>query len=124
MCADAAKPVSQRFAYPNALAALYRIARDDGLSAFSRGLAPNVVRSVLMNISQIATYAEAKSRLLAAKSVGLKDDVGTHVLASLVAGTVATTVCAPADVLKSRFQNLSTAEGKQPVRPCLHFVSC
>lgn len=65
-------------------------------------------------LTQSSSYTEAKSQLLAAKSLGLKDDVKTHVLASFIAGTVATTVCAPADVLKSRFQNLSKAQGPQP----------
>lgn len=32
-----------------------------------------------------------------------------------MAGTVATTVCAPADVLKSRFQNSATKDGKRKV---------
>jgi hypothetical protein len=36
-------------------------------------------------------------------------------LASLAAGTVATTVCAPADVLKSRFQSSSSLIGKESV---------
>jgi dicarboxylate transporter 10 len=39
----------------------------------------------------------------------LQDDIRTHALASLIAGTVATTACAPADVLKSRIQ--SAAKG-------------
>jgi dicarboxylate transporter 10 len=39
----------------------------------------------------------------------------THFLASLLAGTVATTACAPADVLKSRVQNAVTIDGVRPV---------
>jgi dicarboxylate transporter 10 len=41
----------------------------------------------------------------------------THFVASLLAGTVATTACAPADVLKSRIQNAVTVDGIKPVRP-------
>lgn len=41
----------------------------------------------------------------------LEDDVKTHMLASLAAGTVATTICAPADVLKSRIQAASRSPG-------------
>lgn len=37
--------------------------------------------------------------------MGLKDDIKTHTMSSFVAGTVATTICAPADVLKSRIQS-------------------
>ncbi|KAF2183715.1 mitochondrial carrier [Zopfia rhizophila CBS 207.26] len=108
MCADGAKPPSERFAYRNALSALIRVGREDGVRAYFRGLGPNVVRSVLMNVSQITTYTEAKRQLM--KQLRLEDSIGTHVFASFVAGTVATTVCAPADVLKSRFQNASNTE--------------
>lgn len=52
-------------------------------------------------------YSTAKHHLL--NTFKQKDDVGTHTLASLSAGTVATTICAPADVLKSRIQSASTS---------------
>lgn len=48
-------------------------------------------------------YAAAKKTILT--RTRLKDDIGTHALASLFAGTAATTACAPADVLKSRIQS-------------------
>ncbi|KAM7221968.1 Mitochondrial carrier domain containing protein, partial [Rhypophila decipiens] len=105
MCADGAKPAPERFRYPNAAAGLYQIWKQEGISVFGRGLSANVVRSVLMNVSQIAPYAAAKRTIL--KNTRLPDDIRTHSLASLFAGTVATTVCAPADVLKSRIQSAS-----------------
>ncbi|KAM0648470.1 hypothetical protein ACHAO3_006653 [Verticillium nonalfalfae] len=114
MCADGAKAPAERFAYANALAGFYRIGRDEGLATFARGMSANVVRSILMNVGQIATYSTAKHYLLA--SGGLKDDIRTHTLASFLAGTVATTICAPADVLKSRIQSASAAgSGGNPV---------
>lgn len=48
-------------------------------------------------------YTSAKRLLLA--NTSMQDDVKTHMLSSLIAGTVATTICAPADVLKSRIQS-------------------
>ncbi|KAK4217439.1 mitochondrial dicarboxylate transporter [Rhypophila decipiens] len=105
MCADGAKPAPERFRYPNAAAGLYQIWKQEGISVFGRGLSANVVRSVLMNVSQIAPYAAAKRTILT--NTRLPDDIRTHSLASLFAGTVATTVCAPADVLKSRIQSAS-----------------
>ncbi|KAH6615733.1 mitochondrial carrier domain-containing protein [Chaetomium sp. MPI-SDFR-AT-0129] len=107
MCADAAKPPAERFGYSNAVTGLWRIGREEGVRVFGRGLTANVVRSVLMNVSQIAPYAAAKRMILSRTQ--LQDDIRTHALASLFAGTVATTVCAPADVLKSRIQ--SAAKG-------------
>jgi len=109
MCADGVKPVTERYRYPNALAGIVMIGREEGMKAFYKGLGPNVIRSILMNVSQIAVYTASKSRLLSNKIMPLPDGVPTHIVASLMAGTVATTVCAPADVLKSRLQS---ANGK------------
>ena len=120
MCADGAKPTAQRFGYTNAIQGLMRVWREEGLRTFSRGLAPNIARSVLMNVSQIATYAAAKSRFLSATSI--EDGVPVHIISSLVAGTVATTVCAPADVLKSRIQSSAAATAKGPKLSILQIV--
>ncbi|UNI22519.1 hypothetical protein JDV02_008401 [Purpureocillium takamizusanense] len=103
MCADGAKSPQDRFRYGNALVGMVRVWTDEGARAFTKGLAPNVARSILMSVSQIATYVSAKQHLV--RSAGRNDDIATHVLSSLAAGTVATTLCAPADVLKSRMQN-------------------
>lgn len=54
MCADGAKPPPERANHPDALRGLWRIARDEGVGTFARGLGPTVVRSVLMNVGQIA----------------------------------------------------------------------
>lgn len=48
-------------------------------------------------------------------STKVEDGPSVHMLASLAAGTVATTVCAPADVLKSRLQSSSSLSGKRSV---------
>lgn len=51
MCADGAKPVGQRFLYSNVLEAFARTAKEEGLSAFSKGITANIARSVLMSMS-------------------------------------------------------------------------
>lgn len=43
--------------------------------------------------------------------IGFGDDTKTHAISSLAAGTMATTLCAPADVLKSRMQSSAGKEG-------------
>lgn len=114
MCADGAKAPAQQFGYKNCFDAIIRIGREEGLQTFARGLTPNIVRSVIMNVGQIATYSAAKHELLNNPAFGLGDGLPTHFLASFVAGTVATTACAPADVLKSRIQNAATVNGMRP----------
>ena len=76
MCADGAKPVSQRFGYRHCFDAVYRIGTEEGLKTFGRGLGPNVVRSVLMNVGQIATYGVAKQAIL--DNTGVKDGIAVH----------------------------------------------
>jgi dicarboxylate transporter 10 len=67
------------------------------------------------DVSQIAVYSASKRELLSNKTLNLTDGVPTHIIASLIAGTVATTVCAPADVLKSRLQSAGSGSGKSKV---------
>ncbi|KIW67021.1 hypothetical protein PV04_06299 [Phialophora macrospora] len=115
MCADGAKPPAQRFGYKHALDAVLRIGREEGVRTFTRGLGPNVIRSVIMSMCAVKfLYSAAKRHLLSNSSLDLKDGIFTHFLASLVAGTVATTACAPADVLKSRVQNAVVVDGVKP----------
>ncbi|QLI71993.1 Mitochondrial 2-oxoglutarate/malate carrier protein [Metarhizium brunneum] len=126
MCADGAKPAKDRFRYSNPLVGLWRVWKEEGAKAFGRGIGPNVTRSVLMNrivghygnglggatqagLTFPNSYASAKQSLLASNN--MSDNITTHALASLMAGTVATTLCAPADVLKSRMQSSAKGDG-------------
>lgn len=79
--------------------------REEGPSSLARGVGPNVFRAMLMNASQLASYDWAKTELL--KTPYFEDNILCHFTASFFAGTVATTVCSPADVLKSRIMNAS-----------------
>ncbi|KAF9223060.1 mitochondrial carrier [Gyrodon lividus] len=102
---DFAKPPEKRFNYKHCFDALFRMVREEGPSSLVRGVGPNVFRSVLMNSSQLASYDFFKAELL--KTPYFDDNIACHFTASFAAGTVATTVCSPADVLKSRIMNAS-----------------
>lgn len=103
MQADKAKPPELRYNYRNSIQGIYRMTRDEGFSAWGRGVVPNTFRSILMNMSQLASYDWFKEELIRMKL--MQDGPVLHFVASLGAGTVATTVCSPADVLKSRIMN-------------------
>ncbi|TFK47395.1 dicarboxylic acid transporter [Heliocybe sulcata] len=103
--ADAAKPPEKRLNYKNCFDGLFRMVREEGASSLARGLGPNVFRAILMNASQLASYDFFKAELL--KSGYFDDNIYCHFTASFGAGTVATTVCSPADVVKSRIMNAS-----------------
>lgn len=103
MTSDVNKKPADRYAYGNAITGLLRMTREEGVGSLFRGLGPNTVRAVLMNASQLATYDTFKNVLLT--SGMFTEGTPLHFSASLMAGTVATTVCSPADVIKSRVMN-------------------
>jgi len=104
MQGDMAKPPEKRLNYKNSVQGLVRMTREEGFSSWTRGMGPNVFRAILMNASQLASYDFFKAELL---KNGFSDNIYCHFTASFAAGTVATTVCSPADVLKSRIMNAS-----------------
>jgi dicarboxylate transporter 10 len=57
--------------------------REEGASALSRGVGPNVFRAVLMNASQLASYDFFKAELL--KTKYFEDNIMCHFTASFAA---------------------------------------
>ncbi|KXN81090.1 Mitochondrial dicarboxylate transporter [Leucoagaricus sp. SymC.cos] len=106
MTSDLIRQPDRRYNYSNAIAGLVSLIRTEGMRGLGRGLGTNTTRAVLMNVSQVCSYDFFKGELLHKTLPGfdykLKDNLLTHFLASCLAGTVATTVCSPADVLRSR----------------------
>ncbi|RPD56508.1 dicarboxylic acid transporter [Lentinus tigrinus ALCF2SS1-7] len=111
---DFAKPPEKRLNYKNSIDGLIRMVREEGWSSLSRGVGPNVFRAVLMNASQLASYDFFKAELL--KTGAFDDNIYLHTTASFAAGTVATTVCSPADVIKSRIMTASGGESKSAMQ--------
>lgn len=107
---DSTLPVDQRRNYRNAFDGIYRIIKEEKVSSLFRGLGPNLIRGVLMTASQVVTYDIAKSLLVDSLSMD-PSKKSTHFSASLLAGLVATTVCSPADVVKTRIMNAKGSSG-------------
>lgn len=105
---DAALPLEQRRNYKHAIDGLGRMAREEGFASLFRGVWPNSTRAVLMTASQLASYDVFKRQLLEYTSMG--DNLTTHFTASFMAGFVATTVCSPVDVIKTRVMSAQTKE--------------
>ncbi|KAH3666368.1 hypothetical protein OGAPHI_003547 [Ogataea philodendri] len=105
---DKALPPSERRNYKHAIDGLISICRQEGVSSLFRGIGPNLVRGVLMTASQVVSYDVSKRLLV--NNLGMNPRTkSTHFSASLLAGLVATTVCSPADVLKTRIMNSSSS---------------
>ncbi|GLB36531.1 putative mitochondrial carrier (TC 2.A.29) family protein [Lyophyllum shimeji] len=116
MTSDSTRPPEKRYGYRNALTGLTCLVKEEGVRGLARGLATNTVRAMLMTASQVASYDFFKSMLLRNPiplvDYQLRDNLLLHVIASTMAGTIATTVCAPADVIRSR---VMAASGKSSV---------
>lgn len=106
---DAALSPEKRRNYRNAIDGLVRMVREEGLPSLLRGVSPNSMRAVLMTASQLASYDTFKRVILAHTS--LDDNLTTHFTASFCAGFVATTICSPVDVFKTRIMSAHDSKG-------------
>ncbi|KAG0911129.1 hypothetical protein G6F57_005509 [Rhizopus arrhizus] len=109
---DGQLPPQQRHNYKHALDGIVRISKEEGYSALFRGIGPNVNRAILMTSSQCVSYDMFKASLL--NYTLMKDGLTLHFISSVLAGLVATTVCSPVDVIKTRIMSASTNDRKMP----------
>ncbi|KAH8247664.1 hypothetical protein KR038_007757 [Drosophila bunnanda] len=105
---DVKLPMEQRRNYKNAVDGLFKVYRQEGFSRLFSGVTTATARGVMMTIGQIAFYDQTKIYLLSTPY--FKDNLVTHFTASLVAGTIATTLTQPLDVLKTRSMNAKPGE--------------
>jgi dicarboxylate transporter 10 len=110
MQSDAALPPAQRRNYRHAFHGLVQMTKTEGFSSLFRGVWPNSTRAILMTASQLASYDTFKRMCI--EKAGMADNLGTHFTASFMAGFVATTVCSPVDVIKTRIMSASPAESR------------
>ncbi|KAI8331397.1 mitochondrial carrier domain-containing protein [Chlamydoabsidia padenii] len=100
----------QRRNYKHALDGVVRIAREEGVTSLFRGLGPNMNRAILMTSSQCVSYDTFKDLLL--RYSPLQDGLILHFTSSTLAGLVATTVCSPVDVIKTRIMTAGSSDRK------------
>lgn len=94
--------------YPSTLAAYRSIAGAEGFFGLWRGLAPNVVRNSIVNVSEIVCYDIVKDSLM---MHGVMDDgIPLHFTSAVIAGFCATVVASPVDVVKTRYMNAKPGE--------------
>lgn len=108
---DKSLPPEKRRNYKHAIDGLVRMVREEGVTSLWRGVWPNSARAVLMTASQLASY-DAFKRLLITNA-NMSDNLKTHFTASFLAGFVATTICSPVDVIKTRIMSASHTEIRQ-----------
>jgi dicarboxylate transporter 10 len=106
---DAALPLAERRNYKNAIDGLLRMTKEEGAKSLFRGVWPNSMRAVLMTASQLASYDGFKRALIL--NTPMTDNLTTHFTASFMAGFVATTICSPVDVIKTRIMSAHESKG-------------
>nr|CAD2162353.1 unnamed protein product [Meloidogyne enterolobii] len=109
MTADGRLPINERRNYKNVLDALIRVTREEGIVTLWRGCTPTVVRAMVVNAAQLATYSQAKQYLM---SAGLNEGIQLHFCASMISGLATTAASMPVDIIKTRIQNMRVINGK------------
>ncbi|EPB77709.1 hypothetical protein ANCCEY_03213 [Ancylostoma ceylanicum] len=102
MTGDGHLPPEQRRNYKNVIEALFRIAKEEGIFTWFRGCSPTVIRAMVVNAAQLATYSHAKELILGTKKV--KD-------ASMISGLATTIASMPVDIIKTRIQAMKVIDG-------------
>jgi len=100
---DAALPAAKRRNYAHALDGLVRMAREEGVASWFRGVGPNSMRAAAMTAGQLASYDVFKRTLI--RLTPMEDNMGTHFTASFLAGVTAATITSPIDVIKTRIMS-------------------
>ena len=109
MTADGRLPPEKQRGYKNVFNALVRITGEEGVGALWRGCGPTVVRAMVVNGAELGTYSQAKQFLL--ETAYFQDNITCHFVASTLSGFVTAVVSMPADIAKTRVQNMRTING-------------
>lgn len=110
MTADGRLPVEERRNYKNVFDALIRVVREEGVLTLWRGCTPTVIRAMVVNAAQLATYSQAKQQLIAAAD--FQEGIPLHFCASMISGFATTVASMPVDIVKTRIQNMRVIDGR------------
>lgn len=113
MQADGRLPKAQQRGYSSVFSALFRIGKEEGVSAYMAGVGPTVVRAMVVNMLQVGGYDIAKKEYT---QLGLSG-VPLHLSSAMTAGFVYSAATLPIDTAKTRMQNqVPNAAGELPYK--------
>jgi len=113
---DMKLPADVRRNYKNAVDGVLRVAREEGPLKLFNGVEWASSRAVMVTVGQLCFYDVIKAKLLTFRH--FEDNIKTHLASSFIAGSIATALAQPVDVLKTRAQNSAPGEFRSP----LHLV--
>jgi solute carrier family 25 oxoglutarate transporter 11 len=117
MEADGSAPASERRGYHNALHAIYRIAKEEGIKTLWRGSIPMICRAVAMNTGMLASYDQAKEMLLPYTGKGMSNNMWASAITSFICSFTAL----PFDMMKTKLMHMHVdpVTGEYPYRNLL-----
>lgn len=111
MQSDTVLPPEARRGYKNAIDALYRMSKEEGLKGFFSGASPTIVRGLAINIGMLTTY----DPLYAYLKPYIQNDQVNRFISGAISGWTAATVSLPFDFVKTRIQKQKAGpDGKLP----------
>lgn len=105
MTADGKLPEAEKRGYKNAFNAIFRIAKEEGVSTLWKGATPTVARAMVVNGAQLASYSQAKETLISTSY--FQEGIFLHFNASMISGLITTIASMPVDIVKTRVQKSS-----------------
>ncbi len=108
MQADGKLPMAQRRGYTHIGNALVRIAGEEGVHTYWRGATPTVARAMVVSMTQLGTYDQAKSMLTPYLGTG----TSCHLASASAAAVVYSWASLPLDVAKTRVQAAKVGKGE------------
>ncbi|KAL0274530.1 UNVERIFIED_CONTAM: hypothetical protein PYX00_002632 [Menopon gallinae] len=110
MSSDGRLPPSERYNYKHVFDAISRIIKEEGLVTLWMGWKPAALRCMVLNVTQIVFYKNTKVLLL--RTEYFQDNVGLHMLSSVLSALVSAFATAPIDITKTRLMSMKTVGGK------------
>lgn len=112
MTADGRLPPEQRRGYRNALQALWRIYKEEGLKTLWVGSVTCMCRACVITPVQLGCYAQAKEIIRDKYGLIKNDGIGLHAVCSLIAGFLCSLASLPLDIVKTRLQTATAGQYK------------
>lgn len=107
---DIKLPMHQRRNYKHAIDGLFQIVKHEGFKSLFNGASTATSRAVLVTIGQLGCYDQFKLLLLTYMPSVFEDNLTTHFTCSFLAGSTATAITQPLDVMKTRMMNAKPGE--------------
>ena len=124
---DGMAPPEDRRNYKNVFDALIRTTKEEGVGALYKGLAPNILRGMSMNVGMLACYDQAKEVVASILQDPMTDgpSLPTRMGASATAGFTAALFSLPFDLIKSRLmaQKPDPITGEMPYKGVMDCAS-